>query len=101
MGDEGLGVGEEVEDRLLEVGREEVPVKVGRVVGTEGEVFDVREGAEHAGEEGVGVGAGGRGAGKGDVEGAYDLANMWVVSEDVSELFVAGLGVGVEGERDR
>ena len=36
VGDVGLGVGKEVKDGLLEVGREEVPAEVGAVVGIEG-----------------------------------------------------------------
>ena len=83
MGDTSLGVGEEVEDGLLEVRGEEEPVEVGIVVGTEGEVLYVGEGAEHVGEEGVGFGICGRGTDEGDVEGPHDLANVWVVSEDV------------------
>jgi hypothetical protein len=100
MGDLGLGLGEEVDDGLLDVGREEVPVEVGHAVGIEGEVSYAREGAEHGGEECVGVSVGGRGTGKGDVEGPHDFSYVWVSSEDVSELFIAGFGGGMEGDGD-
>ena len=101
MGDVAFGAGEEVEEGLLKVGWEEVPVEAGLVVGMEGKVCYAVEGAEHVGEEGVSVGVvGGRVVSEVDMEGPHDLAYMGVMSDDVSELFIAGFGGRVEGEGD-